>query len=241
MTKQVRVIGPEGEQLGVMTLGGAQKSANDRDLDLVLIAPQSEPPVCKIIDYGRFRFERDKRDKEAKKKQQISEIKEIQLSCHIDTNDFNTKANHARCFLTGGDKVRVIVRFRGRQMTHQDIGRKLLTKFAEVCADVGSIDKAPLLEGRSLTMFLAPLKKDAVKADKPAPTEKPEADAKIADDAAQTQSAPEQTPPPAPAANQTARPNQPRVQFRPNTNGQNQNRGNTNGGTSGSTNGEGNS
>jgi len=160
-----------------MTLGNAQKSAYDRELDLVLIAPQSEPPVCKIIDYGRFKFERDKKDKEAKKRQQVAEVKEIQLSCQIDTNDFNTKVNHARRFLTGGDKVRVVVRFRGRQMTYQDVGRDLIVKFAEACADVGSIDKPPVFEGRSLTMFLGPLKKEA--SSKSAKSAAPKAEAKV--------------------------------------------------------------
>ncbi|MDD4773156.1 MAG: translation initiation factor IF-3 [Eubacteriales bacterium] len=147
--------------MGLLSLANAQNAAYDRGLDLVLIAPQAEPPVCKIIDYGRFRFERDKKDKEAKKKQQVIDIKEIQLSCHIDTNDFNTKANHARRFLTSGDKVKVIVRFRGRQMSHIELGRDLLTRFTEACADIGSVDKAPILEGRSLTMFLAPIKQSA--------------------------------------------------------------------------------
>ncbi len=154
----VRVIGPDSEQMGLLSLINAQNAAYERGLDLVLIAPQADPPVCKIIDYGRFRFERDKKDKEAKKKQQVIDIKEIQLSCHIDTNDFNTKVNHARRFLISGDKVKVIVRFKGRQMSHLDIGRGLLTRFTEACVDIANIDKAPLLEGRSLIMFLAPIK-----------------------------------------------------------------------------------
>ncbi len=160
----------------MLSLANAQKAAYDRELDLVLIAPQSEPPVCKIIDYGRFRFERDKKDKEAKKKQQISEIKEIQLSCHIDTNDFNTKVNHARRFLQNGDKVKVLVKFRGRQMSHMESGRELLARFTEICADISVQDKAPLLEGRTLTTFLAPQKQTADKgtpAVKTAPAPKP--------------------------------------------------------------------
>lgn len=167
----VRVIGPDAEQMGLLSLANAQNAAYERGLDLVLIAPQADPPVCKIIDYGRFRFERDKKDKEAKKKQQIIEIKEIQLSCHIDTNDFNTKANHARRFLTDGDKVKVIVRFKGRQMSHLEIGRGLLTRFTEACADVGNVDKAPLLEGRSIIMFLGPIKQPS-SSDKTASSEK---------------------------------------------------------------------
>ncbi|MHB1155160.1 MAG: translation initiation factor IF-3 [Eubacteriales bacterium] len=170
-SKVVRVIGPDAEQMGLLSLVNAQNAAYERGLDLVLIAPQADPPVCKIIDYGRFRFERDKKDKEAKKKQQIIEIKEIQLSCHIDTNDFNTKANHARRFLTDGDKVKVIVRFKGRQMSHLEIGRGLLTRFTEACADVGNVDKAPLLEGRSIIMFLAPIKQPS-SSDKAASSEK---------------------------------------------------------------------
>ena len=163
-TKIVRVIGPEGEQLGLLTLANAQKAAYDREFDLVMIAPQSEPPVCKVMDYGRFRFERDKKDKEAKKRQQISEVKEVQLSCHIDINDFNTKLNHARRFLQDGDKVKVIVRFRGRQMTHTEIGRELLSRFVEGCAEFGAIDKAPILEGKQMIVFISPQKQTAEKA-----------------------------------------------------------------------------
>ncbi len=153
-----RVIGAEGEQLGLLTYHAAQQAAYDRNLDLVLISPQADPPVCKVIDYGKFRFERDKREKEAKKKQQIADIKEIQLSLNIDTNDFNTKANHAVKFLEGGDKVKVVARFKGRQMSHPEVGAELLKNFAESCSEAGSIDKAPILEGRSMTMFLTPLK-----------------------------------------------------------------------------------
>ena len=157
-SKVVRVIGAGGEQLGLMSLSDAQERAYDNGMDLVLITQQADPPVCKIIDYGKFRFERDKKEKEAKKKQQIADIKEIQLSCQIDTNDFNTKVNHARRFLTNGDKVKVLVRFRGRQMSHQELGYELLARFTEACADLGSIDKPPVLEGRSVAMFIAPLK-----------------------------------------------------------------------------------
>ncbi len=141
-----------------MRLDAAIDRADDEGYDLVLIAATADPPVCRIMDYGKFRFERDKREKEARKKQQIIDVKEIQLSCHIDTNDFNTKVNHARRFLTGGDKVKVLVKFKGRQMAHQDIGRELLAKFEQACADIGSVDKQPVLEGRAMTMFLAPVK-----------------------------------------------------------------------------------
>jgi len=162
-SKTVRVIGPDNEQMGLMTLSNARQSAFDKGLDLVLIAPQAEAPVCRIMDYGKFRFERDKKDKEAKKKQQVIEIKEIQLSCRIDTNDFNTKLNHAKRFLSDGNKVKVLVRFKGRQMSHLDIGRELLEKFEAELADIGTVEKKPLLEGRSLTMFIGPAKAGAKK------------------------------------------------------------------------------
>ena len=162
-SKQVRVIGPAGEQLGVMALQNAQNTAYDRGLDLVLIAPQGEPPVCRIMDYGKFRFESDKKEKEARKKQQIAEIKEIQLSCHIDVNDFNTKVNHALRFLGNGDKVRVMVKFRGRQITHSELGVELLKKFEQACAEKGTVEKAPAIEGRSMIMFISPLKPTALK------------------------------------------------------------------------------
>jgi len=116
-----------------------------------------------MMDYGKFRFERDKKDKEAKKKQQVIDIKEIQLTCHIDTNDFNTKLNHARRFLIDGNKVKVIVKFKGRQVTHLDIGRELLSKFEESCADIGAVEKRPMLEGRAMTMFISPAKQTAAK------------------------------------------------------------------------------
>lgn len=156
--KQVRVIGSDGEQVGVIKLENALDMAYDKGFDLVLIAPQGDPPVCRIMDYGKFRFERDKKEKEARKKQQIAELKEIQLSCHIDVNDFNTKVNHALRFLGNGDKVKVMVRFRGRQMTHTEIGAELLKKFEAACAEKGNVDKAPVMEGRSMIMFLSPLK-----------------------------------------------------------------------------------
>ena len=121
--KEVRVIGSDGEQIGILKTDEAREIAYEKGMDLVLISPQAEPPVCRIMDYGKYRFERDKRQKEAKKKQQIVKVKEVQLSCRIDTHDFETRVNHARRFLEGGDKVKVIVRFKGREMAHQDIGR----------------------------------------------------------------------------------------------------------------------
>ena len=162
-SKQVRVIGSAGEQLGVIALSTAQNMAYDRGLDLVLIAPQGDPPVCRIMDYGKFRFERDKKEKEARKKQQIVETKEVQLSCHIDVNDFNTKVNHALRFLGNGDKVRVMVKFRGRQLSHPELGTELLKKFEQACAEKGTVDKTPAMEGRAMIMFISPLKPTASK------------------------------------------------------------------------------
>ncbi len=154
-----RVISNDGEQLGMLSYIDALEEAYDRGLDLVLMSAQSDPPVCKIMDYGKFRFDRDKREKEARKKQQIIETKEIQLSCRIDVNDFNTKVNHAKRFLTGGDKVKVIVKFKGRQMTHLDIGKDLLVQFENACAEFGTVEKQPVLEGRFMSMMIVPLKK----------------------------------------------------------------------------------
>lgn len=162
-SKIIRVVGEEGEQVGMISFSTALDNAYDKGLDLVLIAPQADPPVCRIMDYGKFRFERDKREKEARKKQQIIEVKEIQLTCHIDTNDMNTKINHARRFLNEGNKVKVLVKFKGRQMSHLEVGHQLLTKFEEACADLGKSEKRPILEGRSLAMFLIPLKHTASK------------------------------------------------------------------------------
>ena len=156
--KQVRVIGESGEQIGVISAASALENAYDKGYDLVLIAPQGDIPVCRIMDYGKFRFERDKKEKEARKKQQVAEVKEIQLSCHIDVNDFNTKVNHALRFLSNGDKVRVMVKFRGRQLSHTELGIELLKKFEEACAEKGSVDKQPAMEGRSMIMFLNPIK-----------------------------------------------------------------------------------
>ncbi len=161
---QVRVIGPDGEQLGLMTVRGALDSAYDKDLDLVLISPQSTPPVCRILDYGKFRFEREKKKKEAKKNQVKVATKEIQLTLQIDTNDFNTKANNARKFLQGGNKVKVILFYKKvRQMARQDSGKQLLDKFRDQLSDVGTVDKEPVLEGRSMTMMISPVKQPASK------------------------------------------------------------------------------
>ena len=139
-----------------MSSDAALRTAYDRGLDLVLMSAQSQPPVCRVMDYGKFRFEREKKEKEAKKKQTTIELKEVQLSCRIEQNDFNTKVKHALRFLGDGNKV--VLRFRGREMSHQEIGRDLLKQFADACAESGSVDKQPLLDGRFMTMIIAPLK-----------------------------------------------------------------------------------
>ena len=157
--KEVRVIGVDGEAIGVMSSDDALKLAYDKGYDLVLMAPQAQPPVCRIMDYGKYRFERDKKEKEAKKKQQVVELKEIQLSCRIDTHDFETKARHAQKFLESGNKVRVVMRFKGREMSHMAIGQEIMKKFEEACSEYGNIDKPPVLDGRLLSMVVSPLKK----------------------------------------------------------------------------------
>lgn len=155
---EVRLIGADGEQIGIVKLADAQEQADEKNLDLVLISPNAEPPVCRIMDYGKYRFERIKKEKEARKNQQVVKVKEIQLSCTIDTHDFDTRVNHAHRFLKEGNKVKVIVKFKGREMSHQDNGRQVLTKFQEACADVGTTDKKPILEGRYMSILLSPLK-----------------------------------------------------------------------------------
>ena len=157
--KEVRLVGPEGEALGIFPLKDALDMAYDKDMDLVLMAATAQPPVCRIMDYGKFCFERNKKEKEARKKQQVVEVKEIQLSCRIDTHDFQTKVNHAIKFLNAGNKVRVVVKFKGREMTHLDIGRDVLTKFENAMEGVGQIDKKPMLEGRFMSMMVVPIKK----------------------------------------------------------------------------------
>ena len=152
--KEVRVIGEDGEQLGIMSSKEAQKLADEAGLDLVKIAPTAKPPVCKIVDYGKYKYEQTRKEKEAKKKQKVIEIKEIRLSPNIDTNDLNTKMNAARKFLSKGDKVKVTLRFRGREMAHMNSSKHILDEFAENLADVATVEKAPKVEGRSMTMFL---------------------------------------------------------------------------------------
>ena len=155
--KEVRVIGLEGEAIGIMSSDDALKLAYDKGYDLVLMAAQAQPPVCRIMDYGKYRFERDKKEKEVKKKQ-VVELKEIQLSCRIDTHDFETKARHAQKFLESGNKVRVVMRFKGREMSHMAIGQEIMERFRQSCSEVGSVDKAPVLDGRLLSMVIAPVK-----------------------------------------------------------------------------------
>ena len=152
--KEVRVVGADGEQLGIMPVKEAQKLADDAGLDLVKIAPTAKPPVCKIVDYGKYRYEQVRREKEAKKKQKTVEVKEIRLSPNIDTNDLNTKMNAARKFISKGDKVKVTLRFRGREMAHMANSKHILDDFAENLADIAVVEKAPKVEGRSMTMFL---------------------------------------------------------------------------------------
>ncbi len=156
--KEVRLIGTGGEQLGIMSSEKALAIADEKGLDLVKISPQATPPVCKLMDYGKFRFEQGKREKEARKNQHVVEIKEIRMSPGIDIGDFNVKLKNAQKFLTEGNRVKVSVRFRGREMAHTDIGRNLLDKFAEQCAGVANVDKGAKLEGRNMSMFLSPKK-----------------------------------------------------------------------------------
>ena len=152
------MIDSDGNQLGIMSLRQALEIAEQKNLDLVKIAPQANPPVCKIIDYGKFRFEQAKREKEARKNQRVVEIKEIRLTPNIDVGDLNTKVKNACRFLKDGDKVKVSVRFRGREVTHASLGQDLLHRFAELCAECSTVEKQPKLEGRQMLMFLAPAK-----------------------------------------------------------------------------------
>ena len=154
--KEVRLIGTNGEQLGIMSADEALAVADREGLDLVKISPQATPPVCKLMDYGKFRFEQGKREKEARKNQHVVEIKEIRMSPGIDIGDFNVKLKNAQKFLTEGNRVKVSVRFRGREMAHTDFGKNLLDKFAEQCAEVATLDKGAKLVGRHMSMFLSP-------------------------------------------------------------------------------------
>ncbi len=172
--KEVRLIGADGEQLGIMSGEAALQIAIEHDMDLVKIAPGSNPPVCRIMDYGKYRFEQTKKEKEAKKNQRVIEIKEIRMSPGIDTNDFNTKLKNGQKFLGDGDRVKVSVRFRGREMAHTEIGEQLLREFADKCAEIANLDKAPKLEGRNMSIFLSPKPQTPPK--KPAKPKAPKAE-----------------------------------------------------------------
>ncbi|MDY2727287.1 MAG: translation initiation factor IF-3 [Anaerostipes faecalis] len=154
--KEVRLIANDGEQLGVMSAREAQKLADEAVLDLVKISPKAKPPVCKIIDYGKYKYEQTRKEKLAKKKQKVIDIKEVRMSPNIDTNDLNTKINHARKFLAKGARVKVTLRFRGRELAHVNSSKVILDDFAKELEDIATIDKKPKFEGRSMTMFLAP-------------------------------------------------------------------------------------
>jgi translation initiation factor IF-3 len=153
--KEIRLIGEHGEQLGIMSSKDAMKLAREAELDLVKIAPTAKPPVCKIIDYSKYRYEQAKKAKEAKKRQKVSELKEIRLSPNIDSNDLNTKVNQARKFLDKGDKIKVSLRFRGREMAHISNGRENLDEFFDKLSDVAVVEKQPKLEGRSMSMVIS--------------------------------------------------------------------------------------
>lgn len=156
--KEVRLLDEQGEQMGIKSLAQAKDYAYERGVDLVCIAPQATPPVCRAMDYGKFRYEQDKRAKEQKKKQQTVEVKEVQLSCRIDKHDFDMKVARAIKFLQDGNKVRVCLRFKGREMAHQDLGREVVTRFQDACAEFSTADKKAAMEGRQLIVFLTPLK-----------------------------------------------------------------------------------
>ena len=157
---EVRVIGPNNEQVGIMKIDDARNYADNNGVDLVLIVANATPPVCRAIDYGKFCFERDKREKEAKKKQVIVKVKEIQLSCRIEQHDFDTRVNHAKKFLAEGNKVKAVIRFKGREMSHMELGQEVIAKFREACREFGVAEKNPVLEGRYMSVILSPVKPD---------------------------------------------------------------------------------
>ena len=157
---EVRVLGPSNEQVGIMKINDARAYAENNGVDLVLIVPNATPPVCRAVDYGKFCFERDKREKEAKKKQVVVKVKEVQLSCRIEQHDFETRVNHAKRFLSEGNKVRAVVRFKGREMSHMELGKEVIAKFEAALEGVGSAEKKPSLEGRFMSIVIAPVKPD---------------------------------------------------------------------------------
>ena len=152
--KEVRLIGENGEQIGIMPIKEAMRLAQGKELDLVKIAPKAQPPVCKIIDYGKYRYELARKEKEAKRKQKTVEVKEVRLSPNIDTNDLNTKVNNAKKFISKGNKVKITLRFRGREMAHVQQSKHILDDFAELLKDIAVVEKQPKLEGRSMSMVL---------------------------------------------------------------------------------------
>lgn len=154
--KEIRLIGADGEQLGIVSSSHALKVASEQNLDLVKIAPKANPPVCKIMDYGKYRFELAKREKEQRKNQKVITVKEVRITPNIDDHDFYTKLGSAKKFLKSGDKVKVTVRFRGREVTHSSLGVALLTRFGEEIKDYGTVEKRPKLEGRNMSMFISP-------------------------------------------------------------------------------------
>ena len=154
--KEIRLIGEGGEQMGIVSGEEALRIAEEHGLDLVKISPQATPPVCKLMNYGKYKFEQSKREKEARKNQHVIEVKEIRMSPGIGENDFNTKLKNGQKFLQGGDRLKVTIRFRGREMAHTNIGEQLLRDFAAKCADIANLDKQPKLEGRNMSMFLSP-------------------------------------------------------------------------------------
>ncbi len=153
--KEVRLIGANGEQLGIVSAKEAQRIAREAELDLVKVAPMAKPPVCKIIDYGKYRYEQARKEKEARKKQKVIEIKEVRLSPNIEENDLKTKVSAARKFIQKGNKVKITLRFRGREMSHMNNSRHILEDFAEQLSDIAVVDKPSKVEGRSLVMFLS--------------------------------------------------------------------------------------
>ena len=164
--REVRVIDQNGKQMGVMSIGAALSLAEERQLDLVKIAPGARPPVCKLMDYGKYRFEQSKRDREIRKNQKVITIKEVHLSATIDVHDMEVKTRQAQKFLADGNKIKVSIRFRGRQITHSEIGLEVMNQFASAIADVGVVERKPLTEGRNMTMIVAP--RDAATAAKSA-------------------------------------------------------------------------
>ncbi|MCA0986306.1 translation initiation factor IF-3 [Guptibacillus algicola] len=155
--REVRLVGADGNQIGVKSKNEALDMARNANLDLVMVAPNAKPPVCRIMDYGKFRYEQQKKEKEARKKQKVITVKEVRLSPNIEEHDFNTKLRNARKFLDKGDKVKASIRFRGRMITHSDIGKKVLERLAEDCKDIATVESKPKMEGRSMFLILAPI------------------------------------------------------------------------------------